>query len=291
MGVADIIPGVSGGTVALLLGIYDQLIKQVSTASSAIGSLIRGDVEGCKQRLRSVQWSFLASLLLGIAMALLLLASWLRTQIHERPVIVSSVFFGVIAVSAFMTRREIRKWTPLLYLTFGVVAIATFSLLGVRSGSLNNPTAFVALSAGAIAICAMILPGISGSFVLLMLGLYDHVIAALEQRDASVLGMYAIGALIGLALCSRVLHMRLMAYRDLVVSVLLGLMVGSLRVLWPWPSDQGGLENTRLETPLVDELLGASIAALLGGAAVVVLVVVVARKENFDNDDALEMPK
>ena len=98
MGVADIIPGVSGGTVALLLGIYDQLIKQVSTASSAIGSLIRGDVEGCKQRLRSVQWSFLASLLLGIAMALLLLASWLRTQIHERPVIVSSVFFGVIAL-------------------------------------------------------------------------------------------------------------------------------------------------------------------------------------------------
>ena len=98
-------------------------------------------------------------------------------------------------------------------------------------------------------------------------GLYDHVIAALEQRDVSVLGMYAIGALIGLTLFSRVLHMLLMAYRDLVVSVLLGLMVGSLRVLWPWPSDQGGLENTRLETPPVDELLGASIAALLGGVA------------------------
>ena len=164
-------------------------------------------------------------------------------------------------------------------------------MLGVRSGSLDNPTAFVALSAGAIAICAMILPGISGSFVLLMLGLYDHLIAALEQRDVSVLGMYAIGALIGLALFSRVLHMLLMTHRDLVVSVLLGLMVGSLRVLWPWPSDQGGLENTRLGTPPVDELLGASISALLGGAAVVVLVVVVARKENFDSDDALEMPK
>ena len=124
-----------------------------------------------------------------------------------------------------------------------------------------------------------------------MLGLYDHVITALEQRDGSVLGMYAIGALIGLALFSRVLHTLLAAYRDLVVSVLLGLMVGSLRVLWPWPSDQGGLENTSLGTPSVDELLGASIAALLGGVVVVVLVVVVARKENFDSHDALEMPK
>ena len=192
MGVADIIPGVSGGTVALLLGIYDRLITQVSTVSSSIGSLIRGDFERCKQQLRSVQWSFLASLLLGIVTALLLLASWLRTQIHERPVIVSSAFFGVIAVSAFVTRREIRKWTPLLYLTFGLAAIATFSLLGIRSGSLDDPTAVVALGAGAIAICAMILPGISGSFVLLMLGLYDHVITALEQRDGSVLGMLSL---------------------------------------------------------------------------------------------------
>ena len=290
MGVADIIPGVSGGTVALLLGIYDRLIEQVSTASSAISSLVRGDVRGSKQRLWSVQWSFLASLLLGIALALLLLVSWLRTQIHERPVVVSSAFFGVIAASAYVTRREIRKWTPLLYLTFGVVVIGTFVLLGVRSGSLENPTALVSLGAGAIAICAMILPGISGSFVLLMLGLYDHLIAALEQRDASVLSMYAIGALIGLALFSRLLHRLLLAYRDLVISILLGLMVGSLRVLWPWPSDQGGLENTRLQTPPADELLGAFVAALLGGAAVVVLVAVVARKENFDSDDASEMP-
>ena len=102
MGVADIVPGVSGGTVALLLGIYDRLIRQVSTASSALSSLVRGDIKGCKHRLRAVQWSFLASLLLGIALALLLLASWLRTQIHERPVVVSSAFFGVIAVSALM---------------------------------------------------------------------------------------------------------------------------------------------------------------------------------------------
>ena len=130
----------------------------------------------------------------------------------------------------------------------------------------------------------MILPGISGSFVLLMLGLYDHVITALEQRDGSVLGMYAIGALIGLALFSRVLH-TLLAAIGIFVSVLLGLMVGSLRVLWPWPSDQGGLENTSLGTPSVDELLGASIAALLGGVVVVLLVVVVACKENFDSHD------
>ena len=166
MGVADIIPGVSGGTVALLLGIYDRLIEQISTASSGISCLARGDIAGCKQRFRAVQWSFLASLLLGITLALLLLASWLRTQIHERPVIVSSAFFGVIAASAFATRREVRKWAPPLYLTFGICAVATFTLLGIRSGSLENPAPLVAICAGAIAICAMILPGISGSFVL-----------------------------------------------------------------------------------------------------------------------------
>ena len=134
MGVADIIPGVSGGTVALLLGIYDRLITQVSTVSSSIGSLIRGDFEDVSNN-SDPSNGVPASLLLGIVTALLLLASWLRTQIHERPVIVSSAFFGVIAVSAFVTRRETRKWTPLLYLTFGLAAIATFSLLGIRSGS------------------------------------------------------------------------------------------------------------------------------------------------------------
>ena len=290
MGVADIIPGVSGGTVALLLGIYDRLIEQISTASSGISCLARGDIAGCKQRFRAVQWSFLASLLLGITLALLLLASWLRTQIHESPVIVSSAFFGVIAASAFATRREVRKWAPPLYLTFGICAVATFTLLGIRSGSLENPAPLVAICAGAIAICAMILPGISGSFVLLMLGLYDHLIAALEQRDPSVLGMYAVGALIGLLLFSRVLNRLLNRYRDLVVSMLLGLMVGSLRVLWPWPSDQGGLENTGLGTPQIEELLGALIAAFAGGAAVAVIFVLVANRENFDSDDALEMP-
>ena len=290
MGVADIIPGVSGGTVALLLGIYDRLIEQISAASSGISCLARGDVAGCKQRFRAVQWTFLASLLMGIAVALLLLASWLRTQIHERPVIVSSAFFGVIAASAFATRREVRKWSPSRYLIFGSFAAVTFTLLGIRSGSLENPGPLVAICAGAIAICAMILPGISGSFILLMLGLYDHLIAALEQRDVSVLGMYSIGALVGLLLFSRVLNRLLNRYRDLVVSVLLGLMVGSLRVLWPWPSDQGGLENTGLGTPQTEELVGALIAALVGVAAVVAIVAMVAHRENFDSDDALEMP-
>ena len=290
MGVADIIPGVSGGTVALLLGIYDRLIEQISTASSGISCLARGDVSGCKQRFRAVQWTFLASLLMGIAVALLLLASWLRTQIHERPVIVSSAFFGVITASAFATRREVRKWSPSRYLIFGIFAATTFTLLGIRSGSLENPGPLVAICAGAIAICAMILPGISGSFILLMLGLYDHLIAALEQRDVSVLGMYAIGALVGLILFSRVLNRLLNRYRDLVVSMLLGLMVGSLRVLWPWPSDQGGLENTGLGTPQTDELVGALIAASVGVAAVVTIVAMVAHRENFDSDDALEMP-
>ena len=144
--------------------------------------------------------------------------------------------------------------------------------------------------AGAIAICAMVLPGVSGSFILLMLGLYDHAIGALEQFELSVLSLYLSGAVVGVLAFSRALNVLLRKYRDLVVALLLGLMIGSLRVLWPWPSDNGGLENTRLGFPESNEIFGASIAVLVG-VLLVGLVMKLARvAENFRSNDALQTP-
>ncbi len=291
MGAADIIPGVSGGTVALLLGIYDQLIQQISSVSQAVGTLFRGDAKGFKQRFRSVDWLFLMSLLVGIVLAIGLLVSWLRTQIHDHPMIVSSAFFGVVAASAFVTRTEIQDWRSSRLVVFGTTLGLTFGWLGIRSGAYENPNPVVLIVAGAVAICAKILPGISGSFILLMVGLYDHLIEALDERNINVLALYVVGAIFGLALFSRVLHKLLSRYRDLIVSALLGLMVGSLRVLWPWPSNQGRLEDTRLGSPIAGDVIGASVAALLGAFAVVVLTGLVGRYQHFDGKDTLEMPR
>jgi len=288
MGAADIIPGVSGGTVALLLGIYDRLIEQIKSLSSALSRLGRGDLSGFRQRIGSIDWSFLISLLVGIFLAIASLISWLRNQIQEHPVTVSAVFFGLVAASALVARREVTQWRPSRYLIFVATALSTFGILGLRSGGIENPAAIVVLLAGALAVCAMILPGISGSFVLLTIGLYDHLIGVIEGRDFGTLLLYAIGAIIGLSLFSHILHWLLNAYRDYVVAGLLGLMTGSLRVLWPWPTTNGGIEDTRLEIPQFNETYGALVAALLGALGLVLLVRIAARFENFDGQDALE---
>ncbi len=288
MGAADIVPGVSGGTVALLLGIYDRLIEQIKSISTALSKVGRGDFRGFKQRIGAVDWSFLISLLIGIMLGVAVLISWLRDQIREHPVNVSAVFFGLVAASALVARREIVQWCRSRYLIFIGSAGLTFGLLGLRSGSIENPTMIVVLLAGALAICAMILPGISGSFVLLTIGLYDHLIGVIERRDLGVLMLYALGAIVGLCVFSHFLHWLLSRYRDYVVAALLGLMTGSLRVLWPWPTTDGGIEDTRLGIPNLDELSGALIAAVLGAIGLVGLVQVAARFGNFDVDDALE---
>ena len=252
---------------------------------------MRGDAKGFKQDVRSVDWPFLISLVVGILLAIGLLVSWLRTQIHDHPIIVSSVFFGVIIASAFVTRTEVRHWRTSRLVVLVTTLGLTFALLGIRSGAYENPRPIILIVAGSIAICAMILPGISGSFILLMIGLYDHLIGALDERDFSVLLLYMVGAIIGLTLFSRVLHKLLSRYRDLIVSALLGLMLGSLRVLWPWPSNQGGLEDTRLGVPIGEDVVGALVAAMLGAALVVVIVGLMSRYRDFDAEGALEMER
>ena len=290
MGVADIIPGVSGGTIALMFGIYDRLIRQISNISAALTSLIRRDLDRCIRQIRQVEWGFLCSLLLGILLALALLVGSLRNLIHDYPVAISSLFFGVVAASAVIARREISRWRLSLYILFIASSATTFALLGIRSGSIREPGTYMIFIAGAIAICAMVLPGVSGSFILLMLGLYDHAIGALEQFELSVLSLYLSGAVVGVLAFSRALNVLLSKHRDLVVALLLGLMIGSLRVLWPWPSDNGGLENTRLGFPENNEIFGASIAVLVGVLLVGLIMKLAGVAENFRSNDALQTP-
>ncbi len=290
MGAADIVPGVSGGTVALLLGIYDKLVSEIRAGSGALGVLVRGDTKEFGARFRAIDWVFLLSLLAGIGLGVVTLVSWLRTQIEEHPVQVSAVFFGLVAASVVLTVREVKNWDALRITLSFVMAVAAFNLLGLRSGAFEDPSLIVVLLAGSVAICAMILPGISGSFILLMFGLYDHITEAIEERHLSTIAVFGVGAVLGLAFFSTFLNWLLMRHRDTVMAVLIGLLAGSLRVLWPWPADgpdgASGLENVELGAPVSGEVAGALFGGVLAAVAVVFLSEI-ARRTAASSETAL----
>ena len=275
MGTADIVPGVSGGTVALVLGIYDRLIHNIREGARALRRLLSGDGAGIKQSLRDIEWFWLVSLLAGILIAIASLSSVLSTLLDEQPIAMAGLFLGLVAGAIWITSNMLeRKDLP----TFGVVlavSVPMFLLLGLREDTeVAEGTAEVVTQplwafagAGAIAICAMILPGISGSFILVLLGMYTEVLGAVEERDVASLGALSLGCVVGLALFSTLLNWLLESYHHWVVAAMIGLMLGSLRVLWPWPN---GTHTTRIEAPGDDVGITVLLAAV--GLGVVVLV-------------------
>ncbi|MCY3585497.1 MAG: DUF368 domain-containing protein [Acidimicrobiaceae bacterium] len=274
MGAADVVPGVSGGTVALLLGIYDRLVGQIAHLSAAAAAALRGRLRSAFAMALRAEWAFLVALVAGIGIAILALVEVVRLLIDEQPVGLSAAFFGLVAVTVVTTRSQVGRWRVGLAGIFVTVGVAVFLLLGVRAGSVADPGAVVIVGAGALAICAMILPGISGAFVLLLLGLYDPITKAVSDRDVGTVVLFGVGAVLGLGLFSRLLQRLLERWRDAVIAALMGLMAGSLRVLWPWPvgdPDAEGFGNAALGAPPASELAVAVIAAVAAGAVAVAL--------------------
>lgn len=271
MGSADIVPGVSGGTVALVLGIYERLLANISAGAHAVRDLIRGRASAGRQRLGEIEWLWLGSLLAGVLCAIAALSALLEDLLHDHPVPTAGVFFGLVAASTTVAWREVHHVARDRITLAALVAIATFALLGLRSATeatgdeiVTRPWWAFAL-AGAVAICAMILPGVSGSFLLVMIGMYTEVLGAVNDRDVVLLAATAAGCAVGLGVFSTVLNALLADHHDMVLAAMVGLMVGSLRVLWPWP---GGTATTDLGAPDHQVLL----TVLLGlGAALVVL--------------------
>jgi putative membrane protein len=188
----------------------------------------------------------------------------------------SALFLGLVAGSVVVAWRLLRAPRPSHALIIVAVGLLTFALLGLRGGTseesvgqLSEPALWAYFIAGAIAICAMILPGVSGSFLLVVMGMYTPLLAAVSDRDFVTLGVFLVGAVIGLALFSQVLNFALQRAHDLVLAVLIGLMAGSLRVLWPWPD---GVDSTELGAPDGDMLVALVLAVIA-----FVVVVVVAR--------------
>lgn len=275
MGSADVVPGVSGGTIAVLVGIYERLVHAISMASRALGNVLRLRFREALARLREIDWALIVPLLIGIAAAILLLAGVISNLLETQPVAMAGLFTGLVAASAWVAWRMIRQPNGTTAVVMLAVALATFFLLGLKGGEVLEPSWLVIFGSGAIAICAMILPGISGSFLLLMLGMYDFIISAVDERDLPVMGIFALGCIVGLALFSQVLDWSLAKHHDIVVAAMVGLMIGSFRVLWPWPN---GVDSTELGTPLDNWWVAVGLG-LLAAAVVIILTLMFERRQ------------
>ncbi len=266
MGAADLVPGVSGGTVALVLGIYERLVHNLRSGAAVLGSVLKRDRAGIERNWAEIEWGFILPLLGGILLAVISLAGVIAFVRDDFPRETAGFFLGLIAGSIVVAWGLLGTRDSFRIAMLVVSAVITFVLLGVQSGTVTGPTLPMFVAAGALAICAMILPGVSGSFLLLMVGMYDPVIEAVRDRDLAIVGAVAVGAIGGLALFAPFLDRMLRRHHDTVLAILVGLMVGSLRVLWPWPN---GTESTTLAWPESGTGLWPTVWIVLGFVAVV----------------------
>jgi len=231
MGAADLVPGVSGGTIAFIAGIYEELIYSIKKISGEVLKLVLQ--LKIKEAIKETPLGFLVPLFLGVASAFLFLSRGLAYLLEAHPVYLWSLFFGLILASVWVVKKRVVTWDWWDIGVFAISAIASYLLVGLVPTHTPSTYAFMFLT-GAIAICAMILPGVSGSFLLLVMGKYEQILTALVERDIATLALVGLGAVVGLSVFSRIVSYLFERYHDVVVAVLTGFMVGSLRKVWPW---------------------------------------------------------
>ena len=264
MGVADVVPGVSGGTMAFILGVYEELLDAVHAVNARfLRSLVTfrfGEAfDGFPHR-------FLIALVTGIFVAIFSLAQFFAWALEHHPVHVWAFFFGLVLASIITVRRKVSHWTVKEALALLLAAAGAFVLVGAVPVETTSAAWFVFLS-GAIAICAMILPGISGSFILVILGKYQYMLTAVVERNFLPILIFGCGGILGLVFFARVLRWLLRRYHDVTVAALIGLMAGSLRKIWPWKE----VEENVLPGSLSGEVL-LSIGLGIAGCAIVVII-------------------
>lgn len=231
MGAADVVPGVSGGTIAFIAGIYDELINSIKSIN--MHSLKLLFTRKIAAFWKAVNGNFLFALLLGIAISVFSLAKLITYLLLNEPVLVWSFFFGLVLASTWFVTKDIKGWNWKTVAGFVGGAVIAYYITVATPAETSTNLMFIFLC-GAIAICAMILPGISGSFILVLLGKYFYVMEAVKTLDLVVLGVFAFGAALGITSFSRVLSYALKNFRNITLSVLSGFMLGSLNKVWPW---------------------------------------------------------
>ncbi len=240
MGSADLVPGVSGGTMALVTGIYERLVASVRGFTGLPLRLVRGDVAAVR---RDVEWLLLLPVLAGMGTAIVVGSGFIPDLLEQYPERMYGLFLGMIVATLPLPWRMIEQRSGRSWLLALAGAVVAFVLAGLPSGNVDDPSLLVAFGAAAIAICAMVLPGVSGSYLLLVMGMYEVTLDRVHERELAYIGVFALGALAGLTVFSRILGYLLERHHGTTMAVLVGLMAGSTRALWPW---QEGDERTLL---------------------------------------------
>mgnify|MGYP000704701628 CR=1 FL=1 len=288
MGSADVVPGVSGGTIAFITGIYTELLDSIKAVN--LQALIILFKQGPKAAWKAINGTFLVTLLAGILTAILTLAKVIHYLLDQHAVLLWSFFFGLILASSLHMAKQIKHWQPTTFMALFVGALIA-AIISIASPTSIEASYLNIFIAGSIAICAMILPGISGSFILLLMGLYAPVLAAVKGFQLDIMLIFALGAVLGLMLFSRLLSWLLHHYQDLMFSLLTGFMLGALLKVWPWKETISYRLNSKgVEVPFEqlnrlpdwlngDQIMPALVLALIGFACVILL-------EKFSSHDS-----
>ena len=263
IGVAEVIPGVSGGTIALIVGVYQRIIDSAAAFTRGVIELRTLNFRGLKTEFKKIDLGLLLPLGLGMLSAIVLAAAALEPLLENEPEIMRGLFFGMILVSVYVPyKMAARSWVAKDYGLALVAAVVALGLMSLPRAAEFEPNLFVVFLGATVAICALVLPGVSGSFLLLALGLYAPTIAAVNDRNWLYLLVFILGAIVGLGAFSTVLSWLLKNKHRVTLVIMTGLMLGSLRALWPWQQESGqALAPTSIE-PLWSSVAGF---VLVGG--------------------------
>ena len=246
MGAADVIPGVSGGTIALIVGVYERIIEALHASTSVAIALVQGHWADARHHLNRMHLPLLIPLALGIVSAIAVGARVLPGLLEAYPEPMRGLFLGLVGASLAIPALRMSTWRPRYAVLAIGAAVVAFALTGLPTAEGGSPTLLRVFATAAVAICAMIVPGVSGAFLLEVFGLYTATLNAINALDLAYLFTFAAGAAVGLGAFARVLHYVLQHYHDATMAVLIGLIAGALRALWPflapdrslrWPTD------------------------------------------------------
>jgi len=259
MGAADVVPGVSGGTIAFITGIYEHLLLSLQSILPALVELIKK--RNFSSFWKRINGAFLMTLFSGILLSVLILAKLIIYLLINHPIPLWSFFFGLIVASVSIVGKQISEWNIRLFVFIVAGALIAYFLSQLSPASVEHNYLNAFLS-GLVAICAMILPGISGSFILVMLGTYSFILGAIKDFDVIVLAIFALGCLIGLLSIANVLVWAFSRFRNMTLALLTGFMIGALTKVWPWKEvltyreDRHGQLQPLLEQNVLPELIG-----------------------------------
>ena len=290
MGAADVVPGVSGGTIAFISGIYEELLNSISSFKFSLINVLKN--EGIKVVWKKINGSFLLALFIGICFSVLSLAKLIETLLENHPILIWSFFFGLVLASIIYIAKQIKLWNIkcYLYLIFGL--IFAYYITTLNPVITQNSSPWFLFLAGMIAICAMILPGISGSFILVLLGAYKPILNAINTKDFFSIIIFMAGAVLGLLTFSRVLKWLFSKYKNYTLALLIGFIAGSLNKIWPWKETISWRTNSKgIEVPFTttsvspfsfdgdSKLLMAGLLAIIGFGLILLLEKLAVKKE------------